>query len=140
MKKYTPALRFNFLTRFYDFVIRFTMPEKIIRNYLISEIDPLKGEKILEFGFGTGQNLILLSNKEPSSDYYGLDIDPNIKEVCQKKLDRHHVKADLRLYEGSVFPFKDNMFNKVYTSLVFHHLTTDQKKESLIIYHQINKC
>ena len=58
-KTYIPALGYNWLTNFYDLAISITMPEKRFRTKLIDHVNPLEGEKILEFGFGTGENLIL---------------------------------------------------------------------------------
>ena len=130
-KSFTPALGFHFFTKFYDFVIRLTMPEKQIHAQLIKELNPIKGEKILEFGFGTGQNIVYASNKEPNANYHGLDIDPEIKIIAQKKFIMKNISADLHLYDGTTFPFKDNHFDKVFSSLVFHHLKTDQKKAYL---------
>ena len=54
-KAFIPALGYNWLTNFYDLVISITMPEKRFRNQLIDFVNPTKGENILEFGFGTGQ-------------------------------------------------------------------------------------
>ena len=63
-KTFIPALGYNWLTNFYDLVIRITMPEKKFRNGLIDFVNPTKNENILEFGFGTGENLILAINNE----------------------------------------------------------------------------
>ena len=57
-KKYIPALGYDFLTAYYDLAIKITMPEKKFRRLLVEEINPQANEQILEFGFGTGQNLI----------------------------------------------------------------------------------
>ena len=56
-KVFIPALGYNFLTAYYDFTIKLTMPEKKFRRLLVDEVSPKAGERILEFGFGTGQNL-----------------------------------------------------------------------------------
>ncbi|MFN5790294.1 MAG: class I SAM-dependent methyltransferase, partial [Bacteroidota bacterium] len=78
-KKYTPALGYDFLTAYYDMAIKITMPEKKFRKLLVDETYPQANEQILEFGFGTGQNLILMQKENPSSKLQGLDIDPKVK-------------------------------------------------------------
>lgn len=77
-QKYIPALGYDFLTAYYDLAIKITMPEKKFRALLIDELNPQDNETILEFGFGTGQNLILAKNKNPNTKYIGVDIDPKV--------------------------------------------------------------
>jgi ubiquinone/menaquinone biosynthesis C-methylase UbiE len=64
-KNFIPALGYDWLTGFYDLAIKLTMPEKKIRQRLIDELT-LDDKKVLEFGFGTGQNLILAKQKSIS--------------------------------------------------------------------------
>ena len=79
-KKFTPALGFDFLTAWYDLAIKLTMPEKKIRHVLLTLIDSQSTEKVLEFGFGTAQNIILLKKKHPNLALSGLDIDPKVQK------------------------------------------------------------
>lgn len=130
-KKYTPALGYNWLTVFYDLSVRIAMPERIFRNKLIQELNPLKGEKILEFGFGTGENLIIAKQNHPTIDITGLDIDPKIKKIAEQKINLKGLEIPLILYNGKAFPFAEGAFDKVYSSLVFHHLDTKTKKHCL---------
>lgn len=58
--------------------IKITMPEKKFRKLLVQEINPKVNERILEFGFGTGQNLLLVHQSNPNSELEGLDIDPKV--------------------------------------------------------------
>jgi len=84
-KEYIPALGYDWLTGFYDLTIKLTMPEKKFRSKLIDELNPLNNEKILEFGFGTGQNLILAYSRNKNAEYDGVDIDPNVKKISEQK-------------------------------------------------------
>lgn len=52
---FIPALGYDFLSEYYDLTIKITMPEKKFRSKLIDFVNPLSGESILEFGFGTAQ-------------------------------------------------------------------------------------
>ncbi len=130
-KAFIPALGYDGLTGFYDLTIKLTMPEKKFRNRLIGELNPGQEEEILEFGFGTGQNLLLAAQREPRSRLRGLDIDPRVKAIAEKKLARQKVAIPLFLYDGGRFPFEDNAFDKVFSSLVFHQLDTETKKGCL---------
>ncbi len=130
-KKYIPALGYDFLTAFYDLAIKITMPEKKFRRLLVDEINPQTNERILEFGFGTGQNLLLVHKEIPNAKLEGLDIDPKVKEIAEHKLTKNKVEFPLHLYNGSVLPFADNSFDKVYSCLVFHQLDAETKLNCL---------
>lgn len=101
-EKYIPALGYDFLTAYYDLAIKITMPEKKFRRLLVEEINPQKNEQILEFGFGTGQNLLLVHKANPNIKLEGLDIDPKVKAIAERKL------AKIKL-----------QFHCIYTMVVF---------------------
>jgi len=130
-KEFIPALGYDWLTAYYDLAIKLTMPEKRFRNRLMDEVNPKSNEKILEFGFGTGQNLVIGKLKNSNTKFYGLDIDPKVKRMVESRLKSKNINIPLKLYDGGEFPFKSNNFNKVFSSLVFHHLDTKVKKHCL---------
>ncbi len=138
-KKYIPALGYDFLTAYYDLAIKITMPEKKFRRLLVEEINPQANEQILEFGFGTGQNLILVHKANPKAKLEGLDIDPKVKAIAEHKLAKNNVELPLHLYDGSVLPFADNSFEKVYSCLVFHQLDAETKLNCLKELHRVMK-
>lgn len=130
-KEFIPALGYDWLTGFYDLTIKLTMPEEKFRNRLINEVNPKTNERILEFGFGTGQNLIIGMQRCPGSNFRGLDIDPKVKKITEKKLKKEKLDIPLFIYDGGKFPFENNEFDKVFSSLVFHQLDTQTKKDCL---------
>ncbi|MBK7525986.1 MAG: class I SAM-dependent methyltransferase [Sphingobacteriales bacterium] len=138
-KKYIPALGYDFLTAYYDMAIKITMPEKKFRRLLVEEINPQENEHILEFGFGTGQNLLLVHKENPKTKLEGLDIDPKVKAIAEHKLAKNNIEIPLHLYNGSVLPFADNSFNKVYSCLVFHQLDAETKLNCLKELHRVMK-
>lgn len=138
-KIFIPALGYNWLTNFYDLTIKLTMPEKKFRNRLIDEVNPKDTEKILEFGFGTGQNLLIANRKNPKTEFTGLDIDPKVKKIAEHRLMSENIDISLILYDGGKFPFKSNSFHKIFSSLVFHQLDTQTKKHCLLEIHRILK-
>lgn len=130
-EKFIPALGYDFLTAYYDLTIKLTMPETKFRGLLVSEVNPQKGEKILEFGFGTGSNLLLIKKQNADIDLTGLDIDPKVKAITAYKLVKNNLHLPLDLYNGGTFPYTDNQFDKVYSCLVFHQLDADTKLKCL---------
>lgn len=138
-KGFTPALGYNWLTHLYDVMVKLTMPEKKFRSQLIDLINPQPGDKILEFGFGTAKNIILLKQNMDKAEVQGIDIDPKIKLLAEKNLQRKNLKAGLLLYDGKTIPFDDNSFDKVFSCLVFHHLDTATKLHCLAELHRVLK-
>lgn len=138
-KKYIPALGYDFLTAYYDMAIKITMPEKKFRRLLVEEINPQENEHILEFGFGTGQNLLLVHKTNPKTKLEGLDIDPKVKAIAEHKLAKNNIEIPLHLYNGDVLPFANNTFEKVYSCLVFHQLDAETKLNCLKELHRVMK-
>lgn len=138
-QNFIPALGYNFLTRWYDITIRLTMPERKFRSKLIDIINPLPNERILEFGFGTGTNLQMVAAIEPDGIYFGLDVDPKVRAIAFSKLKEHHAFIDLDLYDGKIFPYDNNAFDKVYSCLVFHQLEDQVKLQCLTEIHRVLK-
>jgi ubiquinone/menaquinone biosynthesis C-methylase UbiE len=130
-QKFIPALGYDFLSEYYDLTIRLTMPEKNFRSRLIDLVHPLSGQSILEFGFGTAQNLILLKQRKNEALVQGVDIDPKIRSIAEYKLRKHNLEVPLHLYDGNTLPFADNSFDKVFSSLVFHQLDAATKLHCL---------
>jgi len=115
------------------------MPEKKFRKLLVEEINPQPDEHILEFGFGTGQNLLLVHKANPNTKLEGLDIDPKVKAIAEHKLAKNNNEIPLHLYDGSVLPFANNSFDKVYICLVFHQLDAETKLNCLKELHRVLK-
>ncbi len=130
-QKYIPALGYHQLTGFYDFVIQWVMPEKRFRTLLIQHLKLDDKEKVMEFGFGTGQNLIMAKELNPSILLTGLDIDAKVKKIAANKIKNRSLEIQLELYEGKEFPYETDYFDKIFSSLAFHQLYTESKKNAL---------
>lgn len=138
-KKYIPALGYDFLTTFYDLAIKITMPEKKFRAILIDELDPKDNESILEFGFGTGQNLVLAKIQNKNTSFLGVDIDPKVRDIALHKLNKQNVSIPLDIYNGTTLPYQENQFDKIFSCLVFHQLDAETKLNCLIELNRVLK-
>ena len=78
-KKYIPALSFDFLTRYYDWIIDKVMP-KGFRQILVKQINALTNENILDFGTGTAEIAILLKKEKELTKYMGIKFSLERKE------------------------------------------------------------
>lgn len=57
----------------------------------------------------------------------GVDIDPKVKAIAEYQINKHGFDKSLDLYDGKTFPYTDNSFDKVFSSLVFHQLDKETK-------------
>ncbi len=70
---YIPALSYDWLTRFYDPLIKWGMQEDIFKNALIEQAQIKEGFKLLDIGCGTATLALLIKHRHSSSDVYGVD-------------------------------------------------------------------
>jgi ubiquinone/menaquinone biosynthesis C-methylase UbiE len=138
--KYIPALRFKWLTPLYDFLIGITMPEMKIKHHLVETASINEDSAVLDFGCGTGTLTILVKESCPGAKVTGIDIDVQILNKAIHKAREKKMDILFLNYDGEKFPFQDSSFNRVVSSLVFHHLDTDTKQKVLAeIYRVLNE-
>jgi len=127
---FIPALTYDVLTPLYDVAIRLTLPELRFKRRLIAAAGIAAGQRALDVGCGTGTLLLLAAQSHPSADFVGIDPDPNILRRARKKLGG---LANVAFNEGSAtaLPYPAGSFDRVLSSLVFHHLTREEKMIAL---------
>lgn len=137
--KYIPALRYNWLTNFYDTIVKTTMPEEKFKVALLHEARIRAGQSVLDFGVGTGTLSILAKYKHPEAEFTGVDLDDKALMIAKRKIEQDGLSISLIKYDGVTLPFADNSFDKVISSLVFHHLLPQEKLNSLGEIHRVLK-
>lgn len=130
MRSITPTPIYS-LPFWYDALLKRLFTKKGICNCLIKELSPKSDEKLLDFGFGNGQGLISIHNCAPFTNLSGLEIDENKKVKMLYELAKHGFFAPLNLYDGTHLPYIDNQFDKIYSCLAFHRLSSERKLQNL---------
>jgi ubiquinone/menaquinone biosynthesis C-methylase UbiE len=127
---YLPALRFPALTRFYDPLIRLTTRESLFKRRLVEQARSAPGQRVLDLGCGTGTLALLVKARQPAADVVGLDADPEMLDQARSKAEQAGV--ELRLDEGfsTELPYPDSSFDRVLSTLFFHHLDLESKRRS----------
>jgi ubiquinone/menaquinone biosynthesis C-methylase UbiE len=136
---YIPALRYPWLTQWYDVVLGYLFPEKEVKQRLIDQTEVVDGMKILDFGVGTGTLSLLLKRQKQQVEITGLDVDPKALKIAGKKFQAARASIDLIQYDGKQIPFSDGSFDRVMTCLVFHHLLPEQKRQALLQIRRVLK-
>ena len=128
---YIPALKYHVLTGFYDTIVGLTTRESVFKTALVNLAAPQPGEYLLDVGCGTGTLTRLFAELEPKLRIMGLDADPVQIKQAQKRLTAFSNEISLQQGFAQSLPQEPQTFDLVVSSLFFHHLTTDQKKDAL---------
>lgn len=128
---FTPALRFGFLTPLYDRVVRYTTRERHFKSLLLDAASIAEGDAVLDVGCGTGTLLEEIARRTPSAQLVGLDADPAILQLAEKKLSRTNLSVELVRGTATKLPFGNRAFDHVVSSLFLHHLTPEDKQRAV---------
>lgn len=129
---YVPALRFDWLTRFYDPVVRVALNEEKFKRRLIEQTRIEAGQRVLDLGCGTATLTIMFKQACPAAHVVGLDADSRVLAIARKKVAAAGV--EIELHEGMAFapPFGPASLDRIVSSLVFHHLRLEEKRRTLV--------
>lgn len=130
-EKYIPALSYSWLTPFYDPVVRLTTREGAFKKALVEQLGLRDGHHVLDLACGTGTLTILLKKESPQAEITGIDGDAEILSLAKQKA--RQLDIEIRFDEGMSFslPYQDGFFDRVVSSLFFHHLTRESKLKTL---------
>lgn len=131
LSKYIPALHFHWLTPWYDAVIRRLYPEQALKTALIAQARIQPNQRVLDIGCGTGTLALLIKRTHPAADVYGLDVDPQVLDIARKKAEQARETILLQQGTATDLPYDDETFNRVFASLMLHHLTRGDKRRTL---------
>lgn len=95
-------------------------------KWIVKNLNPKNGERILDLGCGDGFYLYLLSHLNLKLILYGADYDKNAINSAKKNLDPDKVKLiQANLMNG--LPFSNDFFDGIVMSEVMEHLPDDIK-------------
>lgn len=129
--RYIPAFHFHWLTRYYDPMMRWLFPESGIKAALVAQACLQPGQVVLDAGCGTGTLTLLIKQTEPGAMVYGLDMDFQALNIAQEKIGKAGEIITLQLGSATCLPYPDASFDRVFASLLLHHLTRQDKQQAL---------
>lgn len=129
--QYIPALKYSWLTRFYDPVVAFSTREKAFRKALLEQAKIKPDDRVLDLGCGTGTFAVMIKTRYPDTSVRGLDGDPGILIQAEKKAGTAGVHVDFDESMSYSTPYSDDSFDVVFSSLFFHHLKSEDKTSTM---------
>jgi len=129
--RYVPALGFAPLTRLYDPVVALTTREAVFKKSIIREAAIQPGHVILDLGCRTGTLAIWTKQAHPGAHIAGLDGDATIIETARRKAQTLGPDIDFVQGLSCNIEYSDGRFDRVVSTLFFHHLTSDAKQRTL---------
>jgi ubiquinone/menaquinone biosynthesis C-methylase UbiE len=84
-----------------------------------------KGKRVLEIGLGAGTDFIQFKNSNVES--IGIDISMVSLKICKRRLKLYGLDADIICADGENMPFRNGVFDMVYSYGVIHHCPFPEK-------------
>lgn len=138
-KNFVPALQHPALTPLYDWVLIFSGLGPSFKRRLapLADIQNKPGEIILDIGSGTGTHARILAAAYPLMTVVGIEPDPTLITFSEK----FPTQSNLTYYkaDASCLPYADQSVAYVFSTLVFHHLTPDEKAVALAEIYRVLK-
>jgi 2-polyprenyl-3-methyl-5-hydroxy-6-metoxy-1,4-benzoquinol methylase len=127
---FIPALRFNRLTPLFDVVAAFAVRDRAIKSRALAYAAIASGEQVLDLGCGTGTLAVAAARAAQGVRVTGLDADTSILARAHKKAAA--ARLDIAFDEGrsTALPYADESFDVVLSTLFFHHLSDDSKRQT----------
>ena len=128
--KYVPALGFYWLTPYYDAVVGATTRERSFKQALIEQARFEPGQRVLDLASGTGTLAIWIKQHQPQTDVIGVDGDQAILSLASHKAQKANVSVQFDRALSYSLPYPEAHFDRVVSSLFFHHLSWENKERT----------
>lgn len=128
---YIPALKYSWLTQFYDTLLNTFLREKTFKSKLIESVRSINPKHILDIGCGTATLSLMMEASFPEACVTGLDGDEKILTIAKGKIGQ--LKSSVRLIQAMSYaiPLSSGLFDVVTSSLMLHHLNAEDKAKTL---------
>lgn len=128
--EYVPALGFHWLTPYYDAVVGATTRERSFKDALIEQARFEPGQQVLDLATGTGTLAIWIKQHQPQANVVGVDGDPAVLSLASRKAQNADISVQFDRALSYSLPYPAAHFDRVVSSLFFHHLSWEDKERT----------
>ena len=127
---YLPAAGLDILLPLYDPLVRLLGADRA-RRKLFDQASVEPHHRVLDIGCGTGTFAVAMKAWIPGVEVVGLDPDPKALARSRRKAERAAVAIQFDQGFANALPYPDASFDRVFSSLMFHHVPQDAKLATL---------
>ena len=129
-RQYLPAAGHDWFLPLYD-PLTSLLGVDSARRQLLDQADLERGHAVLDVGCGTGTLAVLIKRLYPSVEVIGVDPDPRALQRARNKAERARVSVRFDQAYGDALGYPDHRFDRVFSSMMFHHLEADDQARML---------
>jgi len=125
-RKYLPAASLDILLPAYDPIMRVFGFTRALQP-LVEQAELLPHHTVLDIGCGTGALDLLIKQAHPDVTLTAIDPDPRALERARRKAERAGVAIRFDRGFADALPYSDSAFDRVFSSMMFHHVPRAEK-------------
>lgn len=129
-RDYLPGMGKHYLLPLYELVHRVSGLHAV-HQQMVALAGLRDGDRLLDVGCGTGNLLRSTAKAHRNVELFGMDPDLKMLARAERKFRRAGVKVRLDRGFAQELPYPDASFDRVFSSLMLHHLDTSSKDEML---------
>jgi len=129
-RRYLPAASHDFLLPAYDPIMWLLGFRKALLP-LVDQAELQDGYTVLDVGCGTGTLTILIAERHRGVRVTGVDPDPKALARAERKAARTGAAIAFERGFGDALAHPDASFDRVFSSMMFHHVPKDEKLDVL---------
>ena len=125
-RRYLPAASFDLFLPVYDPIMRLLGFSAALAP-LLAQAELRLGHSVLEVGCGTGTLALLIMQHHRGVSVIGVDPDPKALARAERKAKHAGVQVRFERGFGDALAHPDASFDRVFSSMMFHHVPKDEK-------------
>jgi len=137
-RAFLPAAGLDFLLPLYDPMVKLLGADRA-RKKLFDQASVQPHHRVLDVGCGTGTFAVAIKGWMPTVQVVG--IDPDSKALARSRRKAQRADVSIRFDQGfaNALPYSDGSFDRVFSSLMFHHIPHDAKLATMLEVRRVLK-
>ncbi len=132
-----PALGKDWLTPFFDMLLAVVGLGDAFKERVLEKARIQPDERLLDVGCGTATLLLAAKSRYPTLSAIGMDSDERVLALARKKIQKKGLEVEVMLARAEALPFDSSSFDVIVSTLIFHHLPTEIKKQAMREIHRV---